>query len=153
VNSTIVLGIASIALAFVFRSQTGLYPEVARRLPVLLIWIVVGLAAMMIAETLLRQRQARRLGPPPPGSDDEPPPRINWPVVIAFGVAIVAYVALIPWVGYLVTTTVFIAGALLVSRILTPAKAILTAFGTTAAVWVIFIWALNLPVPILPFLK
>lgn len=152
-NSTIVLGIASIALALVFRSQTGNYPEVAQRLPVLLIWIVVGLAAMMIAETVLRQRQARRLGHPPPGGDDEPPPPINWPVVLVFGLAIVAYVVLIPLVGYLVTTTAFIAGALLVSRILSPAKAILTAVGTTAAVWVIFIWALSLPVPILPFLK
>lgn len=167
-NSTLVLAAASIALALAFRSQTGAYPEVAQRLPVLLIWVLVGLALLMIAEAVLRHRQARQVQEPAPrepasgaaalpdrllASDEEPLPPVNWPVVLGFAAAIAAYAALIPIVGYLVTTTVFIGGALLASRVVRPLSAILVALATTATVWAVFIWALSLPVPILPFLK
>ncbi len=151
-NSTIVLGLASIALAAAFRTQTSDYPETAQRLPVLLIWLIIGLAVSMIAEDLMQRRKASRAAVLPVVEDDAAPP-VNWPVLAGFAVAIVAYVALIPLVGYLVTTTAFIAGSLLVSRIMPPVKAVLIGILATASVWVVFIYALNLPVPILPFLK
>lgn len=152
-NSTIVLGIASIALAIAFRTQTDAYPATAQRLPVILIWLVGVLAVMMISEDFFRRRQARQASPAQPDSEDAPVAPIKWSALCAFGVAIVVYVALIPVVGYLVTTTTFIAGSLLVSRIMSPVKAVLIGILTTAGVWALFIWALNLPVPILPFLK
>jgi len=153
VNSTIVLGIASIALAIAFRTQTDAYPATAQRLPLMLIWLVGVLAVMMISEDFFRRRRARQATPVQPASEDEPISPINWTALCAFGVAIVAYVTLIPVVGYLVTTTTFIAGSLLVSRIMSTTKALMIGILTTAGVWALFIWALNLPVPILPFLK
>lgn len=152
-NSTIVLGILSIALAIAFRTQTDGYPETAQRLPVLLIWLVGILAVMMILEDVLKRHRARQAAPAQPDFEDKPASPINWTALCAFGAAIVTYVALIPVVGYLVTTTTFISGSLLVSRIMSPAKALLIGIATTAGVWALFIWALNLPVPVLPFLK
>ncbi len=156
-NSTIVVAIASIALALAFRTQTDAYPSVAQRLPELLIWIVAGLAVLMIAEVFIKRRQARRAvataGVIDGVVEEDMAAPINWPALCGFAVAIVAYVALIPLVGYLVTTTVFITGSLLVSRIMSSGKALLIGVLTTAGVWAIFIWGLNLPVPILPFLK
>ncbi len=152
-NSTIALGIASIALAILFRTQTDVYPAVAQRLPLLLIWIVGGMAVLMIAEDFFRRHQARRLPAAQLGTEDVAPARINWKALCGFGLAIIAYVALIPVVGYLVTTTTFIAGSLIVSRIMSPIKALTIGILLTAGVWALFVWALKLPVPVLPFLN
>ena len=150
-NSAIILGIASIVLALVFRAQATGIPEVAMRLPVLLIWLVIGLAAMMIIEELLKRRKRGRAAAV--FADEEVLPPVNWPVLGIFGAAILAYVALIPIAGYLLTTPVFISGGLLAGKAVTPIKAILIGLIATALVWAIFIWALSLPVQLLPTLK
>lgn len=152
-NSTLTLGIASIIFALVFRSQTENFPDVALRLPVLLIWLVCGLGVLMIIEEVLKRRHARSAIPGASIEEDEGLPPVNWFVLCLFGAAIVAYVALIPIVGYLIVTPMFVAGTLLVSRTLSPLKAILVGALATVFVWAIFIWALNLPVPLLPLLN
>lgn len=150
-NSAITLGIASIALALVFRAQATGLPEVAMRLPVLLIWLVIGLAVMMIIEELLKRRKKGRAATA--FVDEEVLPPVKWPVLGAFGAAIVTYVALIPIAGYLLITPVFISGGLLIGKTVSPTKAILIGLIATALVWAIFIWALSLPIQILPTLK
>ncbi|MBK5204943.1 MAG: tripartite tricarboxylate transporter TctB family protein [Polaromonas sp.] len=152
-NSTLILGIASIIFALVFRSQTENFPDVAQRLPVLLIWLVVALGVMMIIEEVLKRRKVRNAAPGASIEQDEVLPPVNWFVLCSFGAAIVAYVALIPIMGYLIVTPVFVAGSLLVSRTLSPLKAILVGAVATAFVWAIFVWALNLPVQLLPLLN
>ena len=153
-NSTILVGVASIFLAFLFRSQTDGLPAVAQRMPTLLLWVVAGLAVLMIVEDVVKRRKAKHaVTGTPAEDDDEPLPPIKWPVVCVFSIAIVAYVALIPVAGYMITTAVFIAGALVVARTMRLPKAVMVGVGTTIAVAAIFIWALSLPVPILPFLK
>jgi putative tricarboxylic transport membrane protein len=153
VNSTIILGIATILFALVFRAQAADFPDVVQRMPVLLYWIVLGLAVLMIIEELLKRRSARRADPDAPVAQDDILPAINWPVVLMFSTAIIAYVVLIPIVGYLIMTPVFIAGTIVVSRTMSPSRAVLMGVVATAFVWLVFIWALKLPVPILPFLK
>lgn len=155
-NSTILIGVASILLALLFRSQTGDLPAVAQRMPTLLIWLVIGLAVLMIIEELVKHRKALRASSQAAtaaADSEEILPPINWPVVCIFGAAIAAYVALIPVVGYLITTAVFVAGGLIVARTMTTPKAVLVGVGTTVFVAAVFLWALNLPVPLLPFLK
>lgn len=152
-NSTLVLGTAAIIFALVLRTQTGAFPEVAQRLPLLLIWIIVGLVVLMFVEEFLKRRAALRATPGLVSAEEEPLPPIRWRVLAAFGTAIVAYVVLIPVVGYLITTPVFLAGSLLVAGTVAPAKAVAIGVGATAFVWFVFVWALSLPVPILPFLK
>jgi hypothetical protein len=154
-NSTLALAAAAIVFAVVFGFQAQDYPATAQRLPVLMIWIVIGLALLMIGEELLKQRAARRGGnssPSAPADADAPLPAINWPVMVSFSAAIVAYVALVPWLGYLLVTPLFVGGGALLSKTLSGPKALLLGLGTTAAVWGVFIWALSLPVPLLPAL-
>ncbi len=151
-NSTFILAAASILVALVFRSQAQDFPATAQRMPVLVIWIVIGLALLMVAEELLKRRTARRDGPSAQGDDDEPLPAINWPVMGLFSAAIVGYVALVPWAGYLLMTPVFVAGGAALSKTLSWPKSLLLGLGATAAVWAVFIWALNLPLPLLPAL-
>jgi hypothetical protein len=121
-------------------------------MPVLVIWIVIVLALLMVVEELIKRRMARREGPSVLADEDEPLPAINWPVMGLFSAAIVAYVALVPLAGYLLTTPLFVAGGAALSKTLSWPKAMLLGLGVTSAVWGIFIWALNLPIPLLPAL-
>lgn len=150
-NSTFALAAAAIVFALVFHSQAQDFPATAQRMPVLLTWIVVALAVMMIAEELLKRRLSRRNGRPAL-ADDAPLPAINWPVMGLFSAAIVGYVALVPWLGYLLATPLFVSGGALLSKTLGWPKALLLGLGATATVWAVFIWALSLPVPLLPAL-
>lgn len=149
-NSTFVLAAAAIAFALVFHAQTGDFPATAQRMPVLLTWIIIGLALMMVVEELLKRRLARRSTKLGLADEEEPLPPINWPVMGLFSVAVIGYVALVPWLGYLLATPLFVSGGALLSQTLSWPKALLLGLGATGAVWAIFIWALNLPVPLLP---
>jgi putative tricarboxylic transport membrane protein len=156
VTSTVALGIVSIAFALILRAQTHNLPEDAQRLPVLLIWIVIMLGVLMIVEDLLKRRAASRAkagaaSAVAGAADVEPPlPPVNLPVLAIFGAAIIGYVALIPLAGYLLVTPLFVVGGLLASRTLGLAKSLLVGLCATALVWAVFIWALNLPVPLFP---
>jgi len=153
VNSTIVIGAASIALALLFRSRAHGLPADAVRLPSLLIWIVIGLAVLMIAEELLKRRKARQAAGASQSAEDEPLAPINWPVLGAFGAGALAYIALIPYAGYLVVTPVYLICGLWFSKTLSPAKAVAVGAVITAVIWGVFIWLLQLPIPLLPALN
>lgn len=177
-NSTFIVGIGSLILTGVFYYQLRSLPSVAQRLPGLLVWIVAGLALLMIVEEVLKQRRLRNASQDAPAiepaqrhghehgqdgvaaaavpemdDDDTPPEPINWKVIISFSVALVAYVALIDTVGYVITTVIFMAGVLFFSRTIRPLTAVLVSLGLTAFVWLVFVWALGLPVPLLPWLS
>lgn len=88
-----------------------------------------------------------------PVADTEAPlDPINWKVFVSFSLTLFAYIWLIPVLGYIITTVTFIVGVLVFSRTIQPWSAILIAVGFTAFVWVVFVWALGLPVPLLPWL-
>lgn len=148
-NSTIILGIAAIAFALLFRSQAHDLPAQARLLPGLLIWIVIGLSALMIIEALLK----RRSGAAAAQEDGEPLAPVNWVVLACFAAGAAAYVALIPIAGYLLVTPLFIIGGLLMTKTMSAGRAVLAGTVTTGLVWAVFIGALNLPVPMLPSLS
>jgi len=153
VNSSFVIGIVTILFALLLGTQTTELPAVAKRMPVLLIWLVVILAAMMIVEEFMKWRTARRSAVIAPIDPDEVLLPVNWLVLVSFGAAIIAYVALIPIAGYLIVTPLFITGSLLVSRTMSAHLAVVIGALATAFIWAVFIWALNLPVAVLPILK
>jgi len=153
VNSSFVIGIGTILFALLLGTQTTELPAVAKRMPVLLIWLVVVLAAMMIVEEFLKWRNARRSAVIAPVDQDEVLLPVKWLVLVSFGAAIIAYVALIPIAGYLIVTPLFITGSLLVSRTMSALLAVAIGTLATAFIWAVFIWALNLPVAVLPILK
>lgn len=151
-NSTFVVAAASIVFALVFRSQTHEFPATAQRMPVIVIWIIIVLAILMVIEEVLKRRLAHRKYTVAAEDEDAPLPAINWPVMVSFSAAIVCYVALVPWLGYLLVTPAFVGGGALISKTMSWPKSLLLGVGATAAVWGVFIWALNLPVPLLPAL-
>lgn len=150
-NSTYIVGIGALFLAGIFYFQLDGMPSVAQRLPGLLIWIVAILAVLMLIEETVKKRRLRKAAQIV--DDDTPMEPVNWKVAISFSVAVVVYVALIPVAGYLITTIIFMAGVLLFSQTIRALSAVLISLGLTAFVWVVFIWALGLPVPLLPWLN
>jgi hypothetical protein len=153
--SALLIAIAAVGIAVVFGSEAMGYPIEARRLPVLLAWIVGGLSVLMMLEEVLKWRRRRRAAAGDataiPAADlVEPAHPVVWSALLPFTVTIAAYIALIPIAGYLVTTVSFLAGVLLVSRVVRPLTAVAVALGVTGAIWVIFIWLLRLPIPLLP---
>lgn len=153
-NSSLLVAVVAIGIAAVFGVEAAGYPLEARRLPVLMAWIVGGLSVLMILEEGFKWRRRRKVaGGETTGAGStpvEPIASIVWSALIPFAVAIAAYIALIPIAGYLITTPVFLGGVLLVSRAVRPVTAIVVAITVTAAIWVIFIWLLRLPIPLLP---
>lgn len=148
-NCTIVLGIGAIGLGLLLRAQSADLPAEAVRLPSLLIWIVMGLAVLMIIEEILKIRRLRR-----PDAvvreEDAPLPPINWPVVSVFGAIAVIYVALIPILGYLMTTPVFIALGIWGSKTRSFAIAATIGVASTVVIWLLFSYMLQLPIPLWP---
>ncbi len=152
--SALLLAVASIGVAVVFGNEAAGYPPEARRLPVLLAWIVAGLALLMMVEEVLKWRRRRKLAntvaPNDGGEATAVPAPVVWSALIPFAITIGAYVAIIPIAGYLITTPVFLLGVLLVSRAVRPLTAVAVAIGMTGCIWAIFIWLLHLPIPLLP---
>lgn len=153
-NSSLLIAVVAIGVAAVFGFEAAGYPLEARRLPVLMAWIVGGLSVLMVLEEGFKWRRRRRLaaGETTGATTEpvEPIASIAWSALIPYAVTIAAYIALIPVAGYLITTPVFLGGVLLVSRAIRPVTAIAVAIGVTAAIWAIFIWLLRLPIPLLP---
>ena len=153
-NSSLLIAVVAIGVAAVFGFEAAGYPPEARRLPVLMAWIVGGLSVLMILEEGFKWRRRRRVaaGEATGASSApvEPVASIAWSALIPYAAVIAAYIALIPIAGYLITTPVFLGGVLLVSRAIKPVTAIVVAITVTAAIWVIFIWLLRLPIPLLP---
>jgi putative tricarboxylic transport membrane protein len=154
VNSTFFVGLGAIAFAIVFWFEARELPEQAQRLPLLLIWIVMALGILMLIENWIAQRRAQQASTTTSqastASEEEPLAPVNWPVLGIFSAAIATYVLLIPVLGYLITTPLFITGGVLLGQALKPIKAVLVGVVTTLIVWIIFIWLLKLPVPMLP---
>ena len=154
-NATILVAIAGLILTAVFYHEAMELPAVAQRLPVLLIWIVAILAVLMIVEEILKKRRLQQQKITSEDTQSEAIPTektpINWLVVVPFVAAVFIYIALIPVVGYLLTTVVFLIGILAISRTVSWLKATLIGVGITLFVWVVFVWLLRLPVPLFPW--
>lgn len=145
-HSSILIGIAAVGMAVIFGGEASGYPLASRRLPILLAWLVTGLAILMVIEDVLGRRRRARAGE---AAQDIVAP-VVWSALLPFAAAIGTFVVLIPMLGFLVVAPVFIGGVLLVSRAVSPSTAIACAIGLTAFIWAVFIWALRMPIPLLP---
>ena len=143
----ILVAAAVIALALWMRSEAQGYPRAAERLPSLLGYAVILLAVLAIAQVLLGWRRDRADGAvepsSPPGARD-----------VAIGAAFVGLLALYAWaipvVGYLLATPVMLAAPIAALRPVGWAAAAITVVAVTGVIWAVFVWFLNLPVPLLP---
>lgn len=143
----ILVALAAIALVFFFWSEAAAYPRTAARLPNLLGWIVLILALAAIAQTLLVWRREKAAGTlvliPPFAWRD-----------IAVGAGFAGLIVLYAWsinhVGYLVATPLFLLIPLAVLRPIGWTATVLTTLVVTGFIWAVFVYFLNLSIPLYP---
>ena len=139
-----VIAALAIGLAVLFLVEAEGYPDAASRFPSLLAYIVIGLALLMVAETAAKSFTA--------GKREVRAPVDRRRVILmgSFALAVIAYVALLETLGYLITTVVLLLGCLLGYRAVGPVHAFAITAGVTAAIYGVFIYFLRLPIPLLP---
>jgi hypothetical protein len=145
-NTTKAVGLGSVAFSLLLLTQTKELPSAALRLPSLLIWIIIALSALMIIEDIFKQK--KECSTITSSISDEPNSPINWKVLCVFSCSILVYIALIPIVGYLLTTPAFVIAGLIASKSMSVTKSIAIGILTTVVIWLVFIWLLKLPIPL-----
>jgi len=151
-KNRLALGLFGMALAATFFVNAQGYPEAAAQMP-MIYSVMVGLLslAMVCSELRLRQVASRREaeGPVvPEEGEDRASPR--YAVTAAVFALAVAYVATISTLGYLLSTTLFMAGALVLIRTVSVRFSVIGSAVLMAVVCLVFIHFLGLAVPFLP---
>lgn len=145
--SRILVAVAAIIIALLFRVEAAGYPRVAAQLPVLITNVMIGLALLAIVQQLLAWRQA---------TDGATRYALTMPSLprIRDGAVFVGLMLLYAWaitsIGYLIATPAFLLSSMLVARSTKPWIIVLTAVVVTLAIWIIFVNFLRLPIPLFP---
>ena len=157
-KNRLALGCFGIALAATFFVNAQRYPEAAAQMPMIYSVIVGLLSLAMVCSELLRWRVANRHGAEglvvagegegEGRAEGEAPPR--YAVTAAVFALAVAYVAAISTLGYLLSTTLFMAGALVLIRTVSVRFSVIGSAVLMAVVCLVFIHFLGLAVPFLP---
>jgi GNAT superfamily N-acetyltransferase len=143
----ILVAAAVIGAALFMHSEAAGYPQAARRLPQILGIVAVLLAVLTIVQALvgIRRVRAERAVPLVVAPD--------WRQVgigFAFVALVVGYAWSIPRVGYLVATPLMLLLPLLALRPVGRRGMVVTVVAVTGAIWLIFLWFLDLPIPLYP---
>ena len=143
----ILTALAAIALAFFFWHEAAGYPATAARLPNLLGSVVLILAVLAIAQELLFRRRAGATGMSAPMAGFD---RRN----VAIGAGFVGLIVLYAWgiqhAGYLIATPIFLLVPLIALRPVGWGAMLATAVAVTGVIWGVFVYFLNLPIPLYP---
>ncbi|MFL9812801.1 tripartite tricarboxylate transporter TctB family protein [Stutzerimonas sp. VN223-3] len=149
-KNRLVLGLFGMALAAAFFTNAQDYPEAAAQMP-LIYSVTVGLLSLaIVCSELLRWRATRQAEALPPEPVDEvtAPPR--YAVTALVFVLAIAYVAAITTLGYVLSTVLFMAVALLLIRTVSVRFAVIGTVVLVAVVCLVFVQFLGLPIPLLP---
>lgn len=143
----LLVALAAIIIALIFRNEAAGYPRVAAQLPKLITSVMIGLALLAIVQQLLAWRQVTD------GASRYALTMPSWPR-IRDGSVFVALIVLYAWaitsIGYLIATPAFLLSSLFIARATKPWIILLTAAVVTLAIWVIFVNFLRLPIPLFP---
>ncbi len=143
----LVVALAAIGLVFFMWSEAAGYPATARKLPDLLGWVVMVFAVLAVIQQLFIIRKASANGTL--GTSDP----IDWKNVglgAAFVALIIAYAWSIGVIGYLIATPLFLAIPLATLRPIGLVPAVLTVVAVTAVIYGVFVWFLQLNIPLYP---
>ena len=143
----ITVAVAAIATALFMQAEAADYPRAASRLPVLLSYIVILLAVLAIGQVLLGWRRDRA------ADQLEIVALPRWQEV-AIGMSFVGLIVLYAWsiprVGYLVATPLMLLAPIAALRPVGWRIAATTIMVVTGVIWLVFVWFLNLPIPLYP---
>lgn len=149
-KNRLVLGLFGMALAAAFYTNAHGYPEAAAQMP-LIYSVTVGLLSLaIVCSELLRWRAARRSEALPSEAVDEVAGSPRYAVTALVFVLAIAYVAAITTLGYVLSTVLFMAVALLLIRTVSVRFAVIGTVVLVAVVCLVFVQFLGLPIPLLP---
>lgn len=149
-KNRLVLGLFGIALATAFFTNARGYPDAAAQMP-LIYSVTVGLLSLaIVGSELLRWRAARRSEAAPPVATAEVAASPRYAVTALVFVLAIAYVAAITTLGYVLSTVLFMAVALLLIRTVSVRFAVIGTVVLVAVVCLVFVQFLGLPIPLLP---
>lgn len=142
----ILVALAAIALAIFFWYEAATYPSAAAQLPRLLsgVLILLSMAAIVQAVVaLVRHRDDTTAVANKPSWRD-----------LAVGAGFLGLIVLYGWsitrIGYLIATPLFLAIPLAVLRPVGLVGALATIVSVTAVIFGVFVWFLNLTIPLYP---
>ena len=148
----IVVALAAIALALFFRNEAASYPPTAARLPELLSVVIVLLAAAAIAQVVWSRLRPRPALAEAETDSDTPTDWRSLALGAGFLTLIILYAFSITRIGYLIATPLFLAIPLAVLRPIGLVAAVSTIAAVTAVIFGVFVWFLNLSIPLYPAL-
>ena len=141
------VAVAAIGAALYMYFTAEGYPGAARRLPELLSILVIVLSVLAIVQAVAEMRQKHA---------EHGKPLLTMPdfrkvgIGVAFVALVAAYAWSIPIVGYLIATPLMLALPLIALRPVGWPAIGITIVAVTGAIWLIFLWFLNLPIPLFP---
>jgi hypothetical protein len=142
------------AVAVIFYIDTLDMAKAAYQLPRLLIYLVMGLSILMIAEQVVLLRKPKPAAPQPNSSDNgtaaapaAPAGERSLVRIAVFVTLLIAYIMTIKPLGYFIATPLFLIAILSYLRATGPLSTVLIAAGFTVFVYLLFVLFLNLPVP------
>lgn len=148
----IVVALAAIALALFFRSEAGAYPTTAAKMPNLLGIVVIILALAAIAKVVWFWLRPRKTAADEGTGTETPTDWRSLVIGASFLALIVIYALSITRIGYLIATPLFLAIPLAVLRPVGPVAAVSAIVSVTAVIFGVFVWFLNLSIPLYPAL-
>ena len=147
----ILFAVALGVVAVIFYIDTLDMAKAAYQLPRLLIFLVMGLSILMIAEQVVLQRKPETTAPQPGNGDNgavaAPTGERSIVRIAVFVALLIAYVMTIKSLGYFITTPLFLIAVLSYLRATRLVWIVLIAVGFTVFVYLLFVLFLNLPVP------
>ena len=146
---TTIMAVFFCAVAGIFFIDTLDMVQAANGLPRLLILLVIALSVGMVIESYkkskieaLEEKESNADGQGKPAFD-----KSGFVRLVLFVVLIAAYVFLLKPVGYFIVTPLFIVAAFLLLEATSLVVGILTGFGFSIFVYLLFVVFLHLPVP------
>ena len=143
----ILVAVAAIGAALYMYFTAEGYPGAARRLPELLSILVILLALLAIVQAIAEMRRKRA---------ERGRPFVTMPewkkvgIGVAFVALVAAYAWSIPVIGYLIATPLMLALPMIALRPVGWPAIGVTIVAVTGIIWLIFLWFLNLPLPLFP---
>ncbi|GHC39294.1 tripartite tricarboxylate transporter TctB family protein [Aidingimonas halophila] len=149
-TSRLVMGFFGLILAGFFYINALGYPGEAAQMPIIYSVAVAILSGLLILGELTRKKTVTEQG----GEQDKSQgytPRFDrmWRVASVYLLS-VAYLIAIRYLGYIVSTVLFMSIVLLTVRTVSLRFALIGIGGLTAVVGVVFLGFLRLPIPLFP---
>lgn len=145
----IIAAALAIGFAGIFYFNSLKLPPVAKKLPTILMAIIVLLAVGMAIEAFYKCKK-EEASITEADTIEKASPDINYLRVFIFTLMIAVYIFTIKPLGYFIVTPIFIAAAYLYLKSTSKANIILISLGFTVFVYLVFIKFLKLPIPLGP---